>query len=194
MSRFLRRKIKGFTLIELMIVVVILGVLAAVAIPAFIKYIRRAKTSEAEDKISEMFRSAVSYFDQEQVQRGAAATAIEPQFPASIGPSPGGCLTTCADNADGRCDPVSGYDADAVWDQPSWQALNFAISDRHYFVYTFDSETGSGGRGEGGIFTARAEANLDDDSSCSTFERAAIVNSNGDVNGARGVYRNLPTE
>jgi type IV pilus assembly protein PilA len=49
------KKIKAFTLIELMIVVAILGILAAVAIPAFLNYIQRAKTAE----IAPLFKAMV---------------------------------------------------------------------------------------------------------------------------------------
>ena len=50
---------KGFTLIELMIVVAIIGILAAIAIPAYQNYIGRARVAEAL-VLSSRFKMAVS--------------------------------------------------------------------------------------------------------------------------------------
>jgi type IV pilus assembly protein PilA len=49
-----------------MIVVAILGILAAIAIPAFVTYIRRAKTVEATENVSKMFDLAASYYARER--------------------------------------------------------------------------------------------------------------------------------
>jgi type IV pilus assembly protein PilA len=53
---------RGFTLIELMIVVAIIGILAAIAIPNFLKYQAKAKTSEALANLKGIFTSEISYF------------------------------------------------------------------------------------------------------------------------------------
>lgn len=55
------RNQKGFTLIELMIVVAIVGILAAVAIPAFQKYQAKSKTSEGRINLAAIATSEVAY-------------------------------------------------------------------------------------------------------------------------------------
>jgi type IV pilus assembly protein PilA len=55
------RKQEGFTLIELMIVVAIIGILAAIAIPNFIAYQAKSKQSEAKVSLGAIFTSAVAY-------------------------------------------------------------------------------------------------------------------------------------
>ena len=92
------RKQEGFTLIELMIVVAIIGILAAIAIPNFLQYQMKSRQSEAKTNLQAIKTSEVSF----QAERGcyvgvgvegvvapAAGTKTVPfTWMAGLGPSP----------------------------------------------------------------------------------------------------------
>ena len=56
------RRNEGFTLIELMIVVAIIGILAAIAIPNFLKFQCKSKQSEAKTNLAGLFTAEKSFF------------------------------------------------------------------------------------------------------------------------------------
>jgi type IV pilus assembly protein PilA len=60
--RKLRTRRGGFTLIELMIVVAIIGILAAIAIPNFLKFQLRSKTGEAKTNLAALRTAEEGYF------------------------------------------------------------------------------------------------------------------------------------
>ena len=55
------KMLKGFTLVEILIVVVIIGILATVAIPTYFKYVERGYASDAKVQIKNILQNAELY-------------------------------------------------------------------------------------------------------------------------------------
>jgi len=75
-----RRSEKGFTLVELMIVVVIIGILASIAIPKFSSLISKTKVTEAKTMLRQIINLEKTYYLANSIYvafaEGADATAI----------------------------------------------------------------------------------------------------------------------
>jgi type IV pilus assembly protein PilE len=70
------RQARGFTLIELMIVVAVVAILGAIALPAYRDYIQRGKITEATSGLSELRLRAEKWFADNRSYLNAGATAV----------------------------------------------------------------------------------------------------------------------
>lgn len=116
------REHKGFTMIELMMVVAIIGILAAVAVPQFEKYIKKSKSSEAPTNLRKIFDGELAYFYEEHTTGGGVI--VSRQF----------VVTHTSSSWPPGIDKRMGN-----FTSPDWNAIKFSADSPSYYLYFADA-------------------------------------------------------
>lgn len=172
MKHQLARVQRGFTLIELMIVVAIIGILAAIAIPNFVAYQAKSKQSEAKVSLGAIFTSAVAYQAESQNPQSYSPSTI-----SQIGWQPSGSprysfwYQDGVNLANGDGTTVTRFNGSSVATTP----CNVTAAPTSGGFQVLASSTG---------FTAGANGNIDGDTACDHWfinDQRNLQNSQNDV-------------